>query len=35
MGQTQGLKIPYRLPEMQRAVHDTVIIVEGERTSTG
>jgi hypothetical protein len=24
-------KVPYRLPEMLAAVHDTVIIVEGER----
>lgn len=30
-GAPKGPKIPYRLPELQRAVHDTVFIVEGEK----
>jgi hypothetical protein len=30
-GKPEGPKIPYRLPEMLAAVHDTVFIVEGEK----
>jgi hypothetical protein len=29
-GKPTGPKIPYRLPEMLAAVHDTVLVVEGE-----
>jgi hypothetical protein len=30
-GGAKGDPIPYRLPEMKRAVHDTVFVVEGEK----
>ena len=30
-GRREGRSDPYRLPEMKRAVHDTVFIVEGEK----
>jgi len=30
-GRPQGPKLPYRLPEMLAAVHDTVLICEGEK----
>ena len=30
-GGAKGEPIPYRLPELKRAVHDTVFIVEGEK----
>jgi DNA primase len=30
-GAPKGPKIPYRLPELVQAEHDTVVIVEGEK----